>query len=323
MNLDPHDLESPARAPGDPSATSPPPDAGPTEDIPAPRRITEGPGTRIGPYKLLQKIGEGGMGVVYMAEQEKPVRRRVALKIIKPGMDTDQVDRPVRGRAPGPGPDGPPEHRQGARRRRHRHRPAVLRHGAGQRHPDHRVLRPEPAHARASGWSCSSRSARRSSTPTRRGSSTATSSRRTCWSRCYDGKPVPKVIDFGVAKAIDQRLTERTMFTQFGADRRHARIHEPRAGRDERAGHRHAQRHLLAGRPALRAADRHDAAGAGQAARGGLRRDPPADPRGGAAQAEHAAERVEGRRWPSISAQRQTEPAQADASWCAASSTGS
>ena len=52
---------------------------------------TEGPGTRIGPYKLLQKIGEGGMGVVYMAEQERPVRRRVALKIIKPGMDTGQV----------------------------------------------------------------------------------------------------------------------------------------------------------------------------------------------------------------------------------------
>ncbi len=61
-------------------------------DVPTqPRPITEGPGSRIGPYKLLQKIGEGGMGTVYMAEQEKPVRRRVALKIIKPGMDTDQV----------------------------------------------------------------------------------------------------------------------------------------------------------------------------------------------------------------------------------------
>ncbi|HWC60280.1 MAG TPA: serine/threonine-protein kinase [Verrucomicrobiae bacterium] len=48
-------------------------------------------GKRIGPYKLLQKIGEGGCGVVYMAEQEKPVRRRVALKIIKLGMDTKSV----------------------------------------------------------------------------------------------------------------------------------------------------------------------------------------------------------------------------------------
>src|SRR5687767_583174 len=42
-------------------------------------------GTQIGPYKLLQQIGEGGMGVVYMAEQHEPVQRRVALKIIKPG----------------------------------------------------------------------------------------------------------------------------------------------------------------------------------------------------------------------------------------------
>src|SRR5262249_30831137 len=62
-----------------------------TADRPGPRPITEGPGTRIGPYKLLQKIGEGGMGVVYMAEQEHPVKRRVALKIIKPGMDSEQV----------------------------------------------------------------------------------------------------------------------------------------------------------------------------------------------------------------------------------------
>jgi serine/threonine protein kinase/WD40 repeat protein len=51
----------------------------------------EKPGGRIGRYKLLQQIGEGGWGVVYMAEQEEPVRRRVALKVIKPGMDTKQV----------------------------------------------------------------------------------------------------------------------------------------------------------------------------------------------------------------------------------------
>lgn len=53
--------------------------------------VTEGPGSIIGPYKLLQTIGEGGFGVVYMAEQEKPIRRRVALKVIKAGMDTRAV----------------------------------------------------------------------------------------------------------------------------------------------------------------------------------------------------------------------------------------
>jgi serine/threonine-protein kinase len=54
-------------------------------------RPTEGPGSRIGPYKLLQQIGEGGMGTVFMAEQQEPVRRQVALKVIKPGMDSRQV----------------------------------------------------------------------------------------------------------------------------------------------------------------------------------------------------------------------------------------
>ena len=53
--------------------------------------IAERPGTVIGPYKLLQQIGEGGMGVVFMAEQTEPIQRTVALKIIKPGMDTRQV----------------------------------------------------------------------------------------------------------------------------------------------------------------------------------------------------------------------------------------
>src|SRR5437762_11640519 len=51
----------------------------------------DAPGTMIGPYKLLEQIGEGGFGVVYMAEQTEPVRRKVALKIVKPGMDTRQV----------------------------------------------------------------------------------------------------------------------------------------------------------------------------------------------------------------------------------------
>ncbi len=142
--------------------------------------LTEAPGTVIGPYKLLQQIGEGGMGVVYMAEQTEPVERRVALKIIKPGMDTRQVI---------------------ARFEAERHALALMDHpniarvvDAGTtetgrpyfvmelvkgvpitQYCDEHHLTP------ASAWSCSCRSAMPSSTPIRRGSSTATSSRPTSW----------------------------------------------------------------------------------------------------------------------------------------------
>lgn len=70
-----------------------PSSAGPSLNSTAPisSPLAEQPGDRIGRYKLLQKIGEGGCGVVYMAEQEEPVRRRVALKVIKLGMDTRQI----------------------------------------------------------------------------------------------------------------------------------------------------------------------------------------------------------------------------------------
>ena len=61
------------------------------EAAPRGREEEESVGTRIGRYKLVHKIGEGGCGVVYMAEQEEPVRRRVALKIIKLGMETKSV----------------------------------------------------------------------------------------------------------------------------------------------------------------------------------------------------------------------------------------
>jgi len=59
-----------------------------TTDVPPPAHAV---GSTIGPYKLLEQIGGGGMGVVYMAEQFRPVRRKVALKILKPGMDSAQV----------------------------------------------------------------------------------------------------------------------------------------------------------------------------------------------------------------------------------------
>ena len=97
-------------------------------------------GGQIGPYKLLQQIGEGGFGVVYMADQTEPVKRRVALKIIKPGMDTRQViarfeaerqalammDHPNIAKVLDAGHD--------------RIGPALLRDGAGQGRADHAVL---------------------------------------------------------------------------------------------------------------------------------------------------------------------------------------
>ena len=102
------------------------------------------------------------------------------------GPEADQgrhglADRPgaVRRRTPGAGPDGPPQHRPRLRRRRHRGQSAVLRDGVGPRRPDHRLLRPAPTVRSTPGSSSSSPFVRRSSTPTRRGSSIATSSPRT------------------------------------------------------------------------------------------------------------------------------------------------
>ncbi len=178
--------------------------------------LLEGPGSVVGPYKLLQRIGEGGMGTVFMAEQERPIRRKVALKVIKPGMDTAQVIARFEAE------------RQALALMDHPNIARVLDAGAtatGRPYFVMELVRGVPITeycdrnhlTPASGWNCSSRSAARSSTPTRRGSSTATSSRPTSWSTLHDGVPEPKVIDFGVAKAIEQRLTERTMFTEFGA----------------------------------------------------------------------------------------------------------
>ena len=126
----------------------------------------------------------------------------------------------------------------------------------------------------------------------------------------YDGKPVPKVIDFGVAKAIEQRLTERTLFTQYGAIVGTLEYMSPGAGRDERPGRRHPQRHLLAGRAAVRAADGHHAAGASAGCgrrrmREMLRRIKEEEPPRPSTRLSDSAEALA-----SISAQRQTEPAQ-------------
>ena len=202
----------------------------------------ERPSTTIGRYKLLERIGEGGFGVVYMAEQQQPVRRRVALKIIKPGMDTPAGHRPLRGRAAGAGDDGPPEHRQGPRRRRDRSGPALLRDGAGPGRADHRVLRREQAADRASGSELFVQVCQAVQHAHQKGVIHRDLKPTNVLVTLHDGRPVPKVIDFGIAKATGQQLTERTLFTEFAPDGRHAAVHEPRAGGDERAGRGHAQR---------------------------------------------------------------------------------
>jgi serine/threonine protein kinase/Tfp pilus assembly protein PilF len=176
--------------------------------------IHEQPDTRIGRYKLLEKIGEGGFGVVYMAEQEEPVRRRVALKIIKLGMDTRAVvarfeaerqalammDHPniakvLDGGATASGrPYFVMELVRGVsitaycdeQRLTMRERIELFMHvchavqHAHQKGVIHRDLKPSNILV-----------------------------------TMHDDRPVPKVIDFGIAKATEQRLTEKTLFTRF------------------------------------------------------------------------------------------------------------
>ena len=177
--------------------------------------LDEGPGTMVGRYKLLQQIGEGGMGVVFMAEQQEPVRRRVALKIIKPGMDTRQViarfeaerqalalmDHPNIARVfdAGATDSGRPyfvmELVKGV--------PITEYCDSNRLSPAERLeLFTEVCHAvqHAHQKGIIHRDLKPSNVLV----------------MLHDGKPVPKVIDFGVAKATSQRLTEKTMFTGFG-----------------------------------------------------------------------------------------------------------
>ena len=177
---------------------------------------TESPGTVIGPYKLIEQIGEGGMGSVWMAQQTEPVKRLVAVKLIKAGMDSRQViarfeaerqalalmDHPNIARVldAGTTSGGRPffvmelvkgmpitrycdEHHLTPRQRLELFIPVcqAVQH-AHQKGIIHRDLKPSNVLV-----------------------------------ALYDGKPVPKIIDFGVAKAAGQQLTDKTLVTGFGA----------------------------------------------------------------------------------------------------------
>src|SRR5262245_53718925 len=169
-----------------------------------------------GRYKLLEQIGEGGMGTVWMAEQTRPVHRKVALKIIKPGMDSRQVIARFEAE------------RQALAMMDHVNIARVLDAGATESGLPYFVM--ELVHGVPITKYCDDNHL----TPRARfelfvpvcqaiqhahqkGIIHRDIKPSNVMITLYDGKPVPKVIDFGVAKAIEQKLTERTLFTQYGA----------------------------------------------------------------------------------------------------------
>jgi WD40 repeat protein/serine/threonine protein kinase len=176
----------------------------------------EAPGTRIGPYKLLQQIGEGGMGTVWMAEQTVPVRRTVALKVVKAGLDSAQVV--VRFEA----------ERQALALMDHPHIARVLDAGStesGRPYFVMELVKGVPITKYCDAQRLTLRQRLELFIPVcqalqhahQKGIIHRDIKPSNVLIAPYDGQPVVKVIDFGVAKATGQRLTEKTMFTEFGA----------------------------------------------------------------------------------------------------------
>jgi eukaryotic-like serine/threonine-protein kinase len=187
----------------------------PTLDQPPPGSPAERPGSWIGPYKLLQEIGEGGMGAVFMAEQDKPVRRRVALKVIKPGMDCAQVVARFEAE------------RQALAMMDHPNIARVLDVGttdAGRPYFVMELVKGVPITEYCDANRLTPRARLELLVPVcqaiqhahQKGIIHRDIKPSNVLVTLHDGTPEPKVIDFGVAKAIEQRLTERTLFTQLG-----------------------------------------------------------------------------------------------------------
>ncbi len=172
------------------------------------------PGSILGPYKLLQRLGEGGFGEVFLAEQEEPVRRQVALKIIKPGMDSREIMARFEAE------------RQALAMMDHPNIATVLDAGSTETGRPYFVM--ELVRGVKITRFCDQEQLN-------------TEARLTLFTRVcsaiqhahqkgvihrdikpsnilvtsYDGVPVPKVIDFGIAKAMQQKLTKKTLFTRY------------------------------------------------------------------------------------------------------------
>ncbi|HXY36142.1 MAG TPA: WD40 repeat domain-containing serine/threonine-protein kinase [Planctomycetaceae bacterium] len=180
----------------------------------ATRPVAETPGMVIGPYKLLEQIGEGGFGIVYMAEQQAPVRRRVALKIIKPGMDTKEVLARFKAE------------QQALALMDHVNIARVLDAGAtdaGRPYFVMELVRGVPIteycdlntlaiHERLDLFVQVCHAVQHAH---QKGIIHRDIKPSNVLVTMQDARPVPKVIDFGVAKAIDRPLTPETLFTRF------------------------------------------------------------------------------------------------------------
>ncbi len=177
---------------------------------------TEQVGAHIGPYKLLERIGEGGFGVVYVAEQEKPVRRRVALKVIKLGMDTRAVVARFEAE------------RQALAMMDHPHIARVFDAGATENGRPYFVMelvRGIPITEYCDQNHLSARERCELYIPICQAVQHAHTKGiihrdikpSNVLVTLHDGTPVPKVIDFGIAKATSGRLTEKTVYTEFRA----------------------------------------------------------------------------------------------------------
>jgi serine/threonine protein kinase len=177
--------------------------------------VIEGPGSVIGPYKLLQPIGEGGMGVVYMAQQQSPIRREVALKIIKPGMDTRQVIARFEAE------------RQALALMNHPNIARILDAGVTETGRPYFVMdlvvgAPITEYCDANALPLRERlsllvtACEAVQHAHRKGIIHRDLKPSNIMITLYDGVPVPKIIDFGIAKAVDRELTEKTLFTAYG-----------------------------------------------------------------------------------------------------------